>query len=352
MTRLSLTGSFVLLLAALPTVLPAQGGRGGRRPEPPKLQNFTFEEGVLQSDKLRQEGAGYFVYLPKGHGDDTNKDKQYPWILWLPGFGGPYDFQNRGGAEVLDRLRGEGKIPECALVVFKAPGRRPRTTYMNGEAGGDIEDLIVGDLLTQLQKKHRLSDKRGERAVMGVSAGGFGALKIAMRHPEVFGAVAVHSAAILPADPEELAGMTESVVQRQLRGGLEKEFGTPIDKVKWAAHMPLGIVAANKVEDFAGLQIYFDAGTDDDYGFCEPNEQLDKAMSAKNLPHLFRKVEGGGHAWSSPTMKDSVAASLQFVSQALQGKNAVEVTKAAEAAARAAQDAAKQSEKKGDDGGK
>lgn len=344
--------AFVLLFAALPALLPAQGGRGRRQPEPPKLQHFTFEEGTLQSDKLRQEGAGYFAYLPKGHGDDTNKDRQYPWILWLPGFGGPYDFQGRGGAEVLDRLRGEGKIPECALVVFKAPGRRPRTTYMNGEAAGDIEDLIVGDLLTQLQQKYHLSDKRSERAVMGVSAGGFGALKIAMRHPQTFGAVAVHSAAILPADPEELGGMTETVVLRALRGGLEKEFGTPIDKAKWAAQMPLGLVATKKSEDFAGLQVYFDAGTDDDYGFCEPNEKLDQAMTGKGLLHVFRKVEGGGHAWSSPTMRDNVAASLQFVGLALQGKNAVELTQAAKVAAEAAKDAAKSGEKKSDDGGR
>jgi len=142
------------------------------------------------------------------------------------------------------------------------------------------------------------------------------------------------------------------VVLRALRGGLEKEFGTPIDKAKWAAQMPLGLVATKKSEDFAGLQVYFDAGTDDDYGFCEPNEKLDQAMTGKGLLHVFRKVEGGGHAWSSPTMRDNVAASLQFVGLALQGKNAVELTQAAKVAAEAAKDAAKSGEKKSDDGGR
>lgn len=337
MTHLShaVAGAFLLL-----SLLPAQQGR--ERQQAPKLTNYTLVEGTLQSEKVRQGEAGYFIYLPKGHGDEANKEKQYPWILWLPGFGGPFDFQGRGGAEVLDRLRGESKIPECALVVFRAPGRRSRTTYMNGEAAGDIEDLICGDLLDQLQKKFRLSSERQQRAVMGVSAGGFGALKIAMRHPELFGAVAVHSAAILPADPEELGGMTEGVVQRQMRAGLAKEFGEPIDKVKWAAHMPLGLVASKKSEDFAGLQIYFDAGTEDNYGFCEPNEQLDAAMTKHGIKHVFRKVEEGGHAWSSPTMKDSVATSLQFVGLALQGKDAVEAAAArAQAAKKDAADAGK-----------
>ncbi|HEX5050711.1 MAG TPA: alpha/beta hydrolase-fold protein [Planctomycetota bacterium] len=325
----------VSCLLALLAVAPAQRqGRGARAPASPTLEHFTFEAGTFASEKVRDGEAGYYIYLPKGYADPADKDKKYPWILWLPGFGGPNDFPSRGGAEVLDRLRGDGTLPELALVVFRAPGRRPRTTYMNGEAQCDAEDLITGDLLEHLQSKYRLSSERTQRAVMGVSAGGFGALKIAMRHPELFGAVAVHSAAILPADPADLGGMNETVVQRQLRSGLAKELGDPIDKDKWAAHMPLAIVATKKPSDLRGLQIYFDAGTDDDYGFCEPNEQLDKVMTANGFVHLFRKVDGGGHAWSSPTMKQCVAKSLQFVGLALSGKDAVAAMspKAAEAA--------------------
>ena len=111
--------------------------------------------------------------------------------------------------------------------MFRAPGRRSRTTYMNGETGGDIEDLIVDDLVSHLQQRYRLSDRREDRAIMGVSAGGFGALKIALRHPDVFGAVATHSAAILPADPDDLAGYAESTVYRNYqRVTLQESPGT------------------------------------------------------------------------------------------------------------------------------
>ena len=300
--------------------LPAQGGG---QAQAPKLLHFTVESGTVASKTIREGEAGFSIYLPKGYADEANKDKKYPWVLWLPGFGGASEFPQRGGAEVLDQLRGEGKIPELALVVFSAPGGRGRSTYMSGEARSDTEDLIVGDYLTHMQTKYRLATDKKQRAVMGVSAGGFGALKIAMRHMDTFGAVAVHSAAILPADPADLAGSDEATVQRFLRGGIEKELGNPIDKAKWQAHMPLGIVATKKAEDLAGLQIYFDAGTDDDYGFCPPNELLSKSMTEKGMKHLFRKVEGGGHAWSSPSMKENVAVSLQFIGHALTGKDAV-----------------------------
>ena len=339
----------VLLLTSLTLIalLPAQRQGGGRdRGEGPKLEHFTVEQGALKSDKVKSGEAGYTIYLPKGYADDANKDTKYPWIVWLHGFGGASEFGGDGTA-VLDKLRGEDKIPPLAMVVFRSAGRR--SVYMNGEAAGDTEDLIVGDLIDTLVKKYRLSTERGQRAVMGVSAGGFGALKIAMRHPEVFGTVAVHSAAILPADPADLAGTNESIVQRMLRGGLAVEFGDPIDKAKWQQHMPLAIVALKKPEELKGLNVYFDAGTEDNYGFCEPNEALDKAMTEKGHKHLFRKVEGGGHAWSSPSMKECLAVSLQFVGAAVQGKDPIEAVKPKEEKKPAEASDAKKDEKKGEE---
>ena len=210
-----------------------------------------------------------------------------------------------------------------ALVVFRAPGRRGRTTYMNGEAGGDIEDLIVKDLITHLQSRYRLSDQREHRAIMGVSAGGFGALKIALRHPDIFGAVAAHSAAILPADPGALEGYAESTVYRYLRGGMADLLGDPIDPEKWAEQMPMGLVARRTPAQLAGLQIYFDAGTDDHYGFFAPNQQLAATMKARGHRFVFVPVEEGGHAWSSPKMRGNVTRSLTFIGEALAGADAV-----------------------------
>ncbi|MFN3240259.1 MAG: alpha/beta hydrolase [Planctomycetota bacterium] len=295
----------------------------GRRSEPPKLEHFYYDNWTFDSEHAAGGEVRYSIYLPKEHDHEKNKDRKFPWILWCPGFGGPDDFQTRGGASTLDRLRGADKIPELALVVFRAPGRRSRTTYMNGEAGGDIEDLIVEDLVRHLEGRYRLGNTRKQRAIMGVSAGGFGAMKIALRHPDVFGAVATHSAAILPAHPDELAGSAENIVYRYLRGGLAELLGDPIDPDKWAEQMPMGLVARRKPQQLKGLQIYFDAGTDDHYGFFEPNRNLAAAMRKNGHRFVFRPVEEGGHAWSSPKMRDNVALSLTFVGQALSGKDAV-----------------------------
>jgi enterochelin esterase-like enzyme len=314
-----LTLALLATLSLLTTVLAQRGGR--RNVEPPQLKHFNFEAWDFDTDKARNGEASYYIYLPKTHDHAVNKNRKFPWILWLPGFGGPNDFQGRGGAETLDRMRAQKKLPELALVVFRAPGRG-RSTYMNGESIGDVEDMLVQDLVKHVEGKFRLSSKREHRAIMGVSAGGFGAMKIAMRHPDVFGAVATHSAAILPADPADLAGSAESTVMRFLRGGLREQLGDPIDKDKWAQQMPMALVALRKPKDFMGLQIYFDAGTDDHYGFFEPNVELAAAMKKNGHKHFFRAVEEGGHAWSSDKMIPNLEHSFYFVGLALSGKDA------------------------------
>ena len=76
--------------------------------------------------------------------------------------------------------------------------------YINGKKTGKYEDLIAKDLIQHVNATYRVETDRAQRALMGVSMGGFGALKIALRFPKLFGVVAAHSAALLPADSENL----------------------------------------------------------------------------------------------------------------------------------------------------
>jgi S-formylglutathione hydrolase FrmB len=327
----------VLAVVSLVPVAAAQRQRQSR-PAPVKLDQFTTEEQTVSSPRLKRGDAAYTIYLPKGYADEANKDKKYPMVVWLHGFGGPTRFGESGGADVLNSLRGGGKIPELLMVVLRVSasggGRRGGggSVYLNGEAAGDTEDFIVKDLVAHVQGKYRVAEGASKHALMGESMGGMGALKIAMHHPDVFGAVAAHSSAILPADPAELpntryARQAEMMVQN----GLDKVFGNPIDKDKWAKEMPMGIVATSKPEDFKGLKIYFDAGTEDRYGFAEPNQELDQAMTKKGIGHVFRLVKGGGHAWGSPSMKENLVESLQFVGAVFAGKDPVKAAQEAAA---------------------
>ena len=76
------------------------------------------------------------------------------------------------------------------------------------------EDLITKDLLEHLTKTYRVSKRRDQRAIMGISMGGMGALKIALKNPELFGTVSAHSSAVLPPDPKDLPPRFMSYAKR------------------------------------------------------------------------------------------------------------------------------------------
>jgi S-formylglutathione hydrolase FrmB len=318
---------FVLYLFALAALLPAQRpgqGRGefpGGGPAPREavaLEHFDYTETEFDAPSLAGGVGRVGLYVPKGH--EAGSDRRYPLVVWLHGFGGFAEFQNRGAAEKLDAMRGEGAIPEIVVATFVAPGRgrRARSTYLDGERVGDVETAICKDLIVWLDENQPVLADRQHRAIMGISIGGFGALKIAMKHKDVFGVVAAHSAAVFPDDPAQLPERYQRQLDMMMRrGGLGEVFGDPIDKVKWAAEMPMGLVRNADEKAFANLAIYFDAGTEDRYGFADLNVALHELLDERKVAHTFRLVEGGGHAWSSDSMLPNLEQSLRFVGEHL-----------------------------------
>lgn len=333
----------VAVLAVVASDLSAQ--RGGRRRgrnrsrEPVVLQNFDYKEVEFETDNIEGGTGRYGLYLPKGwsapakteEGQDPApaKEGKLPLIVWLHGFGGFYEFQGRGAAKTIDALRGENEIPEVAIATFVAPGgRRSRSVYVNGEASGQIEDAIAMDLVDHLVENYPIDASRDRHGIMGISLGGFGALKIAMKHTDRFAAVGAHSAAIFPDDPEAMPEAYKRRIGFMMSRGLDAVFGDPIDKAKWAAEMPMGLARNAKEGAFSKLEIYFDAGSEDRYGFGPPNQELSEVMTDAGIDHTFRHIEGGGHAWSSDGMLDNVKMSVKFVADAITAPTDADAKKA------------------------
>lgn len=61
--------------------------------------------------------------------------------------------------------------------------------YVNSPATGDWEDFVVQEIVGYVDSHYRTIAQSGSRGISGHSMGGFGSLNIAMRHPDVFGAV-------------------------------------------------------------------------------------------------------------------------------------------------------------------
>ncbi len=250
------------------------------------------------------------VYLPKGYDAPENAERRYPLVVWLHGMNGDWSQFHDNGAAALDRARGEGKFPD---LIFAAPSAGRRSLYLNGERGGDYEDLIARDLVGELERRFRVSDKRQDRVLMGCSIGGTGALKIAFKHPEIFGAVASHSGAIFPVDPKDIPARYDR--QRQFMNqqlGLAEILGDPIDEKKWAVEMPMAMIAHMQPDDLKGMRIWVDAGADDRYGFGPPNQELHQLLRERGFAHEFELLDGVGHAWGDGQVDQRLVRALAY----------------------------------------
>jgi S-formylglutathione hydrolase FrmB len=133
-----------------------------------------------------------YVYLPPGYSDST----AYPLILFLHGADvDEHDFLDPGDLKELDRMMACGEIQPAVVAApdgtYEGSNRLTsiHSLWVNG-LGGRFEDHVVGEVLPFLQTHYSIRQERGAHALLGVSAGGYGAMTIALKHREKFGAVA------------------------------------------------------------------------------------------------------------------------------------------------------------------
>ena len=70
--------------------------------------------------------------------------------------------------------------------------------YINSKDGKDrYEDFLLQEFFPFIEKRYRVEPGRGHRAIAGISMGGYGALHLAFRHPQLFVSTSAHSAALM-----------------------------------------------------------------------------------------------------------------------------------------------------------
>ncbi len=134
------------------------------------------------------------VYLPPGYDGGS----AFPTIYWLHGFTGTAMSAVNTSPwvpslpECMDRVIAAG-APPAILVMVDGFTRFGGSQYLNSEANGRYEDFVVEEIVSHVDRRFRTLASPAHRGVNGKSSGGYGALVLAMRHPDVFGGVASHS---------------------------------------------------------------------------------------------------------------------------------------------------------------
>lgn len=137
------------------------------------------------------------IYLPPAY--DADPSRRFPVITVLTGFTGRGRMllNDNGWSPALDdrmdAMIARGACPEVILVMPDCFTRYGGSQYVNSSATGRYDDHIVGELVPHVDRTYRTLPGREHRGVAGKSSGGYGAMVLGMRHPEVFGAIACHS---------------------------------------------------------------------------------------------------------------------------------------------------------------
>lgn len=247
-----------------------------------------IEYGDFNSPSLGSQ-MKFAVHLPPSYDKDTNR--RFPVLYFLHGMNGnETEYEKRGVAGTVDKLRESGKIGEM-IVIAPAGGN---SFYLNAKSGVRYEDAIIKDLIPHIEKTYRTAGKPSGRAIQGLSMGGFGAMMLAFKHPEMFSSVTAHSSALFAELPKATGTDRRSQFLARMVGNL---FGDPPDDQFFKANNPLDLAESNAAAiKKAGLKIYFDVGEQDRYGFQDSNKLFDERLKKVGLEHEFHLFPGG-HGW-------------------------------------------------------
>jgi S-formylglutathione hydrolase FrmB len=162
-----------------------------------QIITLQHESQVLAGNPLGDPTArDVIIYLPPGYEDQTMR---FPVIWYLPAFTGwgekVFNVQawDENLPQRVDRLISEEKMPPVVMAFPDCFTRFGGSQYVNSSSVGRYEDYVVQELVPFVDEEFRTIPARDHRAVIGYSSGGFGAIWLAMRHTDMFGAVASHS---------------------------------------------------------------------------------------------------------------------------------------------------------------
>jgi len=196
-----------------------------------------FLEGNLEGDSPDRDVA---IYLPPSYSKDRHR--HYPVVYFLHGWTQSVDKwygQSEFWAKlptILNKTWGETGNREMIFVTPDAFTRYQGSFYSNSVTTGNWEDYIVSELVPYVDAHYRTIPDRTSRGLAGHSMGGYGTIRIGMRHPNVFSSIYLLSACCM-AFPDSF--VSENGTKAEAAKTLEQ-----VDALPPLARLLVGISAA------------------------------------------------------------------------------------------------------------
>jgi S-formylglutathione hydrolase FrmB len=259
----------MVTMTTLPLVLALTVGFLGLQPKTTRLQDESFHTAALGRTMK------YRVLLPE---DYEKSQRRYPVLYLLHGLGGDYtDWTTRSNVAEYSRT-----LP---LIIVMPDGNN--AWYTNSEEGS-YETYLLTDLQADVVTKYRTINSRYGRAIAGLSMGGFGALKMALKRPATFAVAGSFSGAF----GATRAGELEKLISKEEAARLERIFG-PADSAARKENDLFTLAAA--VKPGGAPYLYVDCGIADN-ALIAANREVVAALHKTGAAYEYHEI-AGGHSW-------------------------------------------------------
>ncbi len=225
----------------------------------------------------------FCVILPPGYGDDPHR--RYPVLYYFHGLGDSEQmFVRSGGFNLVEELWDRKQIGDFIIV---SPAGYSSFFMNSHDTRFRYDDFFLQEFMPWIENRYRIVARRESRGIGGISMGGYGAMRMAFLHPRLFASVSAHSAALMERLPAVSVNDAPQAGPLRILGDV---FGSPPDRSFWDHNNPLDIA---RTADLAGMKIYFDCGSQDDYGFEAGARALHNVLVGRRIAHEFHLYPGG-----------------------------------------------------------
>ncbi|HMQ06274.1 MAG TPA: alpha/beta hydrolase-fold protein [Saprospiraceae bacterium] len=281
-------------------------------------------EGNLIGDPAERDVT---VYLPPSY--LSNPGKRYPVLYMLHGFTDSdsqwFGWENHwiNLHTVINQSLSEGLSREMIVVMPNAYNRFKGSMYASSVTIGDWETFIVKELVNYIDSNFRTLAHVKSRGLAGHSMGGYGTIRLGMKHPDIFSSIYLMSPCCLEGgvfSNKEMMEKLESFTNvEQLQGTSFFEIATLATSAAFAPNPSLppfyldlpfagGELRQDIVNKITANRILYmidsyvpnmktmtaialDAGLQD-YGISDSTRKLHEWLNTNNIPHLYESYEG------------------------------------------------------------
>lgn len=156
------------------------------------LERRSIDSRLLKGNPLGDPSErDLLVYVPA----DVPRDTRLPVVMVLAGYAGTnhsiarWDAFSPNVIERFDRLVAAGACPPALLVLPDACNRWGGSQFIDSVATGPYQQYLADEIVPFVDAHYATVAEQSGRAIVGTSSGGFGALRMGLDRPEVFGAI-------------------------------------------------------------------------------------------------------------------------------------------------------------------